>query len=191
MEYEGRKCVETMPRSFGMKSETNTSSFAPQLAALSGELEGGLSVILSLDDLSYCRPSRGGSSVGAQFRHVLDHVKSLLAGLADGRIDYAARERDVRLEIERDLAATVFRRVINDIAAVDLGLLGRSVLVRSEVDTDSWLPVSVGREFEAAFSHTIHHHALIAEKLIGMGIDCGPQFGVAPSTLAYQQKQAA
>lgn len=191
MELEGRKGVETMPRSFGMKSVTNTSSFAPQLAALSSELERGLSVILSLDDLSYCRPSRGGSSVGAQFRHVLDHVKSLLAGLADGRIDYTARERDVRLEIERELAIMVFRRVIDDIATVDRRMLGRSVLVRSEVDAGSWLPSSVGREFEATLSHTIHHHALIAEKLIGMGIECGPQFGVAPSTLAYLQKQAA
>lgn len=164
---------------------------APQITALRDELERGLAVVLSVDDLAYCRTSKGGSSAGAQFRHVLDHVRCLLRGLATGRIDYTNRRRDVRVEIDRDFAAETFGEVLEDLTVMDPRSLGRSVLVRSEVDENSWMPSGFARELEAALSHTIHHHALIAEKLLGLGIDCGGEFGMAPSTIAYKTKLAA
>ena len=43
------------------------------------------------------------------------------------------------------------------------------------------------RELEFAISHTIHHHALIKERLRHLGIEFDEKFGVAPSTLEYRK----
>ena len=37
----------------------------------------------------------------------------------------------------------------------------------SEIESGNWLPSSIAREVEFVHSHTVHHHALIAEKLSG------------------------
>ncbi len=97
----------------------------------------------------------------------------------------------MRVEIDRDFAAETFGEVLKDLIVTDPRSLGRAVLVRSEVEGSSWVPSGVAREFEAALSHTIHHHALIAEKLLGLGVDCGKEFGMAPSTIAYKAQLAA
>jgi hypothetical protein len=68
---------------------------------------------------------------------------------------------------------------------------GSTVSVRSESDTGVWLTSSVAREMEFVLSHMIHHHALIAEKLVGQGIILDRAFGVAPSTKSYRNKLAA
>jgi hypothetical protein len=65
------------------------------------------------------------------------------------------------------------------------GHLEAEVLVRSEIDPDVWHSSSVGRELEYVLSHTVHHHALIAEKLAAIGVYIERHFGVAPSTLEY------
>ena len=47
---------------------------------------------------------------------------------------------------------------------------------------------TLGRELEFAVSHTIHHYALVRERL--RGVDFDPRFGVAPSTLEYWRTAA-
>jgi hypothetical protein len=63
--------------------------------------------------------------------------------------------------------------------------LERSVLVRSETGAALWHRSSLGRELEFVLSHTVHHHALIAEKLAANGDNAVRDFGVAPSTLEF------
>jgi hypothetical protein len=72
-------------------------------------------------------------------------------------------------------------------------LLGRKALVRSEIDAAFWIESSAARELEFLHSHTVHHHALIAEKLSSSGVKLPDDFGVAPSTLKFwaEQKKAA
>src|ERR1051326_2086523 len=50
-----------------------------------------------------------------------------------------------------------------------------------------WRPSSTGRELQFLCSHTVHHYALIKLLLDGSGIDLGVEFGMAPSSLAYQR----
>jgi hypothetical protein len=155
------------------------------------EITDGIRVIDGLDDISYRRRSNNSASVGEQFRHNLDFVNSFLSGIAIGRIDYDKRERDVRVERSRGWAIEKF-----DIAGYKLMILSRAqigstVSVKSESDTGVWLTSSVAREMEFVLSHMIHHHALIAEKLVGQGIILDRAFGVAPSTKSYRNKLAA
>jgi uncharacterized damage-inducible protein DinB len=156
-------------------------------------LDQGMELIRRLDDEAWThdpRPFRGG--VGAQFRHCLDFHHCLLEGLASGRIDYARRERDARVERERTFALVRFQAVRDRLAALDAGTLDREVAVRAEDDAvddeAAWSRSTVRRELQFLASHTIHHHALIVLLLRLQGSDAAdrlPQFGVAPSTLRH------
>ena len=156
---------------------------------LATELKKGVELIADLDDLSYRRGPN--ASVGAQFRHNLDFAVCLLRGLASGHIDYNDRERDGLVETDRHHASERFHHVIGKLAGIEPRSLGRSVLIRSEIDKEIWLPSSLAREVEFVHSHTVHHHALIAQKLASIGIEITSTFGVAPSTLEYWHQKAA
>lgn len=161
------------------------------LRNMKDELLKGIEMIAAVDDLSFRRVANGTGSVGGQFRHNLDFVNSLLNGIDDGRIDYNRRERDLRVEENREFAVGRFREAINRLRNLSPRQFSKSVLVRSELDQATWLPSSFIREVEFVHSHTVHHHALIAEKLAGYGIAVTENFGVAPSTLEYWKKKAA
>ncbi|MEQ1765522.1 MAG: hypothetical protein ABL984_20505, partial [Pyrinomonadaceae bacterium] len=96
-----------------------------------------------------------------------------------------------RVEADREYACARFARLIDRLSHLEERFLGRSVLVRSEIDNAVWLPSSVAREVEFVHSHTVHHHALIAEKLARCGIKITTDFGVAPSTLKHWARKAA
>ncbi len=163
----------------------------PVLRNMKDELLKGINMIDAVDDLSFRRNANGTGSVGGQFRHNLDFVNSLLNGIADGRIDYNKRERDLRVEEVREFAIARFRIAIHRLSSLSSRQFSRSIPVRSEIDQDTWLSSSIAREAEFVHSHTVHHHALIAEKLAGYGIAVTENFGVAPSTLEYWEKTAA
>jgi len=161
------------------------------LQTLIAELEFGGRIISAMDDITFGRTANSSGSVGAQFRHNLDFVGALLKGIEEGRIDFNDRERDVRVETDRQYAAGRFADVIGRLNELSSRILAKSVLIRSEIDDDTWLPSSIAREVEFVHSHTVHHHALIGEKLAGFGVVTGENFGVAPSTLEYWKKKAA
>ena len=161
------------------------------LRNLKDELLKGINMIATVDDQSFRLVANGTGSVGGQFRHNLDFVNSLLNGIEYGCIDYNKRERDLRVEENREFAVGRFREAIDRLSGVSQRQLSKSVLVRSELDQATWLPSSFAREAEFVHSHTVHHHALIREKLAGFGITVTETFGVAPSTLEYWEKKAA
>ena len=161
------------------------------LTMLIDELTRGMCLITSIDDITYCRTANGTGSVGGQFRHNLDFAGCLLNGVKNGLIDYNDRERDIRVETDRQYAAMRFASVMRRLSELNPRIMGKSLLVRSEVDNCMWLPSSFAREVEFVHSHTVHHHALIAEKLAGFGVKIVENFGVAPSTLKFWERRAA
>jgi hypothetical protein len=159
--------------------------------SLAAEVEKAITVIRSIDDLTYCRVSNSTSSVGEQFRHDLDLVNTFLAGIAMGKIDYTRRERDSRVSMSRSYAIEKYEVALRKIRLLDRSIASGLVSVRSEVADSMWLMSSIAREMEFVLSHTIHHHALIAEKLAGFGIVADGALGVAPSTQKYRSRLAA
>lgn len=161
------------------------------LNALISELERGTRVLEATGDFTFRRFANGSGSVGAQFRHVLDFVDALLRGIERDRIDYSDRERDPRVETDRKYAFKRSQTLLRELHRFDQRVMGKTVLVRSELDAATWLASSVAREVEFVHSHTVHHHALIAEKLAGFGIAADAGLGVSPSTLEYRKQMAA
>jgi hypothetical protein len=165
------------------KLEHSNSPIAAQLLT-------AISVMNAVDDLTY-RKTVLGSSVGQQFRHILDIVDRLLEGVTVGKIDFSNRRRDKRVEKNREFAIERFKGTLGRVAQLSNISLNTMVAVRSEADRAVWLVSSLGREVDYVTSHSIHHYALIAAKLAVLGINCEESFGIAPSTLEYRERLAA
>ena len=165
-------------------------------------LEQGLDVLRRLEDSTYSgdpvpdlEHPVDGSPVGAHFRHILDHYHCFFVGLEQGRLDYDERERDPRLERERNFAIETIEGTLRQLAGftAEEGELTLLVNVNSggpDGETPDWSTSSAKRELQFLVSHTVHHFALIKEVLRRSGFDAGAEFGVAPSTLAHRRQQA-
>ena len=163
-----------------------------------GYLQQGVALLGRLSDETFARsdPESFGSSVCGHLRHCIDHYDSFIAGLAGGRIDYDDRKRDVQLEKERKAALARLGRIIQSLSELsehggDIGLLVKMDSGNDMEESEWWSRSSVRRELQFLISHTVHHYALIALALKLQKVETGPEFGVAPSTLRYNQARVS
>lgn len=158
----------------------------PLIAAIIAELEKSLELAATLSSGVYCTQADGAGSIGAHIRHDLDFVAALLRGVSVGSIDYADRERDPRIETDQRYARTKIEEAIGllkECSKIDPASL---LIIRSEVRPDMRHRSSYSRELEFVYSHTVHHHALIGDRLRSLGIKVKDEFGLAASTKKYR-----
>jgi hypothetical protein len=152
-------------------------------------LRQGLGVLEKLPDELYVRPEPrvDASGVGVHLRHIIDFYACLLRDLESGRIDFDRRERDPRLETERDYAAQRLRELVSALPTLAQCSANTALSVRIDADREDapWCSSSLGRELRALLSHTIHHFSLVRMILQLNGETVPENFGVAPSTLRY------
>jgi hypothetical protein len=156
-------------------------------------LEQAIDLLAAIDDLQFSEvpPGFAPHKASGHLRHILEFYECFLAGLAVGRIDYDSRKRDLSIESSRLAATARVRLIISRLCEIP----GDDCAIRVNVeDTESiglesaMLSSSVGRELQTLSSHTIHHFALIAMTLRANGVRLDPRFGMAPSTLRYQDR---
>jgi hypothetical protein len=135
------------------------------------------------------------ASIGGHYRHCLDHFRSFLRALDSNEVDYDHRDRDRRVESDPTFALAQTRQIreaLVQIAPIDLG---RSVQTRCEISyvhgRSPLTKSTYGREIVYAIPHAIHHYALISIMARLMDLNLPPQFGIAPSTVAYQKAASA
>ncbi len=178
------------------KTLKNTDLQELLLRSLNQILRQGKEMLNGIDDHLYRKAEDGAfpgsGSVGGHFRHCLEFIGCFLSGVGEGRVDYGGRERNVRLDAEREYAITEFQRTIRTLEEFSLPKVGNSLLVRPEEtgSDDLWCESSIERELEFLRSHTVHHYALIAFKLRASGVKIPDDFGVAPSTLRFWESLA-
>lgn len=160
------------------------------LERIEAEFARAAKLIDSLDDEVYRDKGGRAGSIGSHVRHNLDLAACLFRDLEKGTVDYSARDRDERIETDRTYAIAAIKRIsdtLGELAGIDGG---SALRVRSEIDTSAFHASTLGRELEFLHSHTVHHHAIIAERLIQSGLEAGHGFGVAPSTLRFWNREA-
>lgn len=167
----------------------NTKTQNKLLSRVLEEFVRGAKLINDLNDEVYLQTATGVGSIGAHIRHNLDFVSNFLKGLEQGKVNYNLRERDIRIERDRQYAGERFHLILGELKNLKNEDFNRKVIVCSEIDTSSWHDSSIGRELEFLHSHTVHHYALISEKLTSYGIEVSADFGVAPSTLEFWASQ--
>ena len=164
-------------------------------------LRQGAALVRKLDDRLWSgQPdARPRSSVGSQFRHCIDFYDCFLHGLPRGRVDYNDRQREVRVEEDRDHAIARLESLIEAVKTLDTRSAHDLLQVRMEpavrgAEAPGWCRSTVLRELQFLLSHTIHHYALIVAllSLHGHPLDQEfAEFGIAPSTLAYWRESGA
>lgn len=166
-------------------------------------LEQGLKLLGELDEQLYRRtaPPLFTGSIGAHWRHCLDHYVSFLDGWQSGTIDYADRQREARLESDPAYACERAHSVIRRLRQLDKESGSRPLQVRVDCGsgndekkglqrkTPRESGSSVDRELQFLVSHSVHHYALIALIMKLEGKLPAEDFGVAPSTLQYRLSQ--
>tara|TARA_R110000868_G_scaffold304437_28_gene565520 strand:- start:16255 stop:16797 length:543 start_codon:yes stop_codon:yes gene_type:complete len=133
------------------------------------------------------------SGIGRHFRHIVEHYFSLV-NEQNSFVDYDSRERDLKLESDREFMISTMKAIISSLeeSLKVPEYLKKEVRVRSNEgigEEDSPLSTStIRRELQFLISHTVHHYALIGLILKTTGFNPSPDFGIAPSTLKYEQE---
>jgi uncharacterized damage-inducible protein DinB len=166
-----------------------TTAIPPNLAVL--RQGRALLARLSPDNYTCKFPLVFNASIGGHVRHILEHYESFLGGLPNGAVDYERRARATELERDPGQAGRLIGEI--DGRLQRLADEPRSPLLdyRTETAPGESSASSLARELEFLLSHTVHHYALVAVMCRLQGIEPDSDFGVAPSTLRYQEGVAA
>ncbi len=159
-------------------------------------LRQGKQMVADLDDEAYrcCDLVICDSGIGDHYRHILEHYQMFLSGYSDSFVDYDARVRDARLSTDRKFAIQATDDILLKFDLVDDLNRHLRIKMATSKDLNKNSPFSestVSRELQYLQSHTIHHFALISMILRSQGRRPADDFGVAPSTLQYLEKQNA
>lgn len=153
-------------------------------------------ILTSIEDQLYKAPLAiyNGSSIGQHFRHIYDFFRCLARGAAQQTVDYAQRDRDVRIEQDPLFAMSAFLQELEYLLTLEEYT---SVRVRGDFSTQSdatrpEYPSSLGREITFLHDHAVHHLAIIkiALQIEAPELIKDHTFGVAPSTVKFRQQEA-
>ena len=159
-------------------------------------LQSLLRFLEQVDQPTYSKPLDvfNGSSLGGHTRHIIEFYHCLIKNYNQGIINYDLRERDKNIENDPELAAVAVQNIITELAKINLDdkveLHMSYDPSTSSIDT---VISNVKREVVYNLEHTIHHMALIkiGVKVAAPQIELEHEFGVAPSTIKFQQDSCA
>lgn len=166
------------------------------LASLDEVLAQGEHLLQGLSDSQYAdRIAEADVSIGAHYRHSLEHFKLIFEAQRAPEIDYDQRARDQRLEQQRLLALSLTRDFRHAARFLNPGQLERAIQARCQISYDAAASASAsssfGREVMYAVSHAVHHYALIGLICRLHKLPVPQNFGVAPSTLRHLRQSAS
>lgn len=168
-----------------MQSQTHPATFNIQV------LKEYLPLLRDIDirAYQYTRTSVFPSSLGAHLRHDLDHYLNFLQGLPERRIDYETRSRNVRIAEDPAFALETVEDIVQGLERIPTAATtSLSVRVENGSGAACWVESNLRREMDFLLSHSIHHQAIISMILRDQGLQTHAAFGVAPSTLRFQQQ---
>jgi hypothetical protein len=165
---------------------------AALISAAGDVLQQGIALLDNVDQESYSHKEEGawGSSIGAHYRHILDHFLCLIEGLSAGQINYDHRGRNRGIETSIEIARSTTHDLFEALTAIPDGVLNEECTVVYSVgygESEAQAVRSVvARELMFCVGHAIHHYAIV--KLISDArvVTLPSQFGIAPSTLKHQ-----
>ena len=125
------------------------------------------------------------STIGAHFRHVLEHYRCFMGQYESGEICYDNRQRDQRLESDIVYAHTTIENLMVSLRQLTKHDLNRSCKLKDQQLTDT-VKSTIYRELLFLQSHTVHHFAIIAAMARSLGVQPADDFGVAIATRSYE-----
>jgi len=126
------------------------------------------------------------STIGAHFRHVLEHYLCFVNQMDSGHFCYDERKRDAQLECDQQYAKKTIDELIGFFSTLDHSVFGKAYTMsdeQSQGNVDTNLP----RELLFLQSHTVHHYAIIGAMTRALGNVPSDDFGVAIATRTHQK----
>jgi len=154
-------------------------------------LSEGLDLLELLTDKHYLQGFKPAfqSTIGAHFRHILEHYRCLLKQIECGVFCYDERERDQSLEQDRVYAIKTIKSLLLGLQNFELNAFSQNYTIK---DQQIYETVSTNLERELLFlqSHSVHHYAIIAAMTRLIGERPAESFGVAFATRTFNEEQA-
>jgi hypothetical protein len=158
-------------------------------------LQQGCIFLERIDDETYVRSMEGefSASLGAHYRHVLDHFLCLAEGIRTGQVNYDQRRRNPQLESSVTCARLVTEGLREEFGGLSSEILQRDCAVTygvgySETEAEA-VKSNMAREVMFCVGHAIHHYAILRILCAGVGVKLPYEFGVAPSTLKHLETE--
>jgi hypothetical protein len=148
-----------------------------------------------IGDETYSRRLEGefAASLGAHYRHVLDHFLCLAEGIRTGQVNYDERRRNPQLESSVKCARLVTEALIDEFGSLSHELLQRECTVRYSVvygeSKGEAVSSNLAREVMFCVGHAIHHYAILRLLCAAAGVKLPYEFGIAPSTLKHLETE--
>ena len=162
-------------------------------------LSSSLAILGDLSDDNYQKSMSPyfSASIGKHMRHILDHYLRFFDGLDGREIDYDNRARDEQIETDLNYCLNTIGTINQRLEQLKSELEAtpkftdqplQIKLCTSTTGTDTRsIASSLERELIFVHGHTTHHYAIIAAMLKMLEVPVNADFGVAPSTLVYEQ----
>lgn len=142
---------------------------------------------LSNEEYSQSLLSLSGSSIGEHARHIIEFFQELFNGYEQGLIHYDARQRNVLIQSNPQVAVEHIQRILSQIERPDKLMKLKTSLIH----TDEHLSSNYFRELCYCWEHCIHHQAMIKVGFLELNkSSLDASFGVAISTLSYRDQCA-
>lgn len=135
-----------------------------------------------------CPPSFTKASIGAHTRHIIDYYLAFNHGLADARINYCKRNRDIEVETNINKAVELGLYLIDQLANLD-SQQAASRMRMIDGDFGGECDTTIERELSFLANHALHHIASIAFIAKDLDIETSENFGLAPSTIQHLEKK--
>lgn len=162
------------------------------LQATKQTLQSLLHFLEQVNQPIYSRPLDvfNGSSLGGHTRHIIEFYHCLIKNYSRGSINYDLRERDKNIETDPEFAAIAVQNIILELQKIKLDdKVELHMSYDPKTNVVDTVVSNVKREVVYNLEHTIHHMALIkiGVKTAAPLIELEHEFGVAPSTIKFQQ----
>lgn len=148
----------------------------------------GLKFLNMIDETHYQSTYKPvfNSTIGAHFRHVLEHYQCFFSQLEKQHFCYDSRLRNLKLEVDIEYAKTTLSEIIASLHAIDFTATA-PVYYLSDESINANIETTLLRELAFLQSHTTHHYAIIAAIARSLGLHPQDDFGVAIATRNYQE----
>ncbi len=142
---------------------------------------------LNAEEYARSLPLLSDSSIGQHSRHFIEFYQCLLAQADRHSINYCLRQRDYGIETDPEQAIAAIQTILQQLKQLDLA--SNLHLHTTEMETETAIPSTVGRELFYNVEHTIHHLALIKVglKIVKPELELPSHFGIAPSTIRHRK----
>lgn len=149
----------------------------------------------AIKPVDFSRPCEnlGGGTIGQHVRHTLEFFLCLESGCRSGVVNYDRREHDKTMEVNKDVAADMARRVMNFLTDIPSDRsLRLETCYHLDRETFESIDTNARRELVYNIEHGVHHMAImrIGIREVAPYIPLDEDFGVAASTIRYSRSAA-